>query len=42
MRTLKHDIETEAALSGVNFNTKVIEGINVQIAASFEQVKQVI
>ena len=42
LTTLKHDIEGEAALSGVNFNTKVIEGINVQITANFEQVKQVI
>ena len=42
LTTLKHDIEGETALVGVNFNTKVIEGINVQITSNFEQVKQVI
>ena len=42
LTTLKHDIEGEVALYGVNFNTKVIEGINVQIASNFDQVKQVI
>ena len=42
LTTLKHDIEGEAALNGVNFNTKVIEGINVLITSNFEQVKEVI
>jgi len=42
LTTLKHDIEGEAALLGVNFNTRVIEGINLQITSNFDQVKQVI
>ena len=42
LTTLKHDIEGEAALSSVNFNTKVIAGINRQITSNFKQIKQVI
>ena len=42
LTTLKQDIEGETALLGVNFNTKVFEGINIQITSNFEQVKQVI
>ena len=42
LTTLKQDIEGESALLGMNFNTKVFEGINIQITSNFEQVKQVI
>ena len=42
LSTLKHDLEGEAALAGVNSNTKATEGISLQIANNFEQVKHAI
>ena len=42
LSTLKHDLEGEAALAGVNCNTKVIEGISLQIASNYEHVKHAI
>ena len=39
---MRHDIEQDGALQGVNFNTRILEGLGAQIASNFEQVKQVI
>ena len=36
LSSLQHDLEGDGALRGVNYNTKVIEGISVQVATNFE------
>ena len=42
LSSLRHDIEHESALQGINYNARVIEGLGAQIAANFDQIGHVV